>query len=299
MILSESEGNEFSMAEGSSFQQQQQFNNDCYSDLAYETRQLRNIDLNNNINQINCNQNLHPRQLNQQQTNQQFNDPNQLNLVQFVDQFNNNNFTNGSQLIANQSQQQNLVNNQQLFCTDQQTISKDINLPLNLGNLNNGQIKIKTENAIDLSNNLTATIQNSSTNLPSNLVNLSNSESLSNVNIPLITNSINLNSINLTNCDNEVNKFANNSTSNLPVNFNDLLLNDYQLNTNQHLNAESVSAQSESNKSSHQSNLDQSDKINSNNNELSPIDMENQERIKLERKRLRNRLAASKCRRKK
>ena len=32
---------------------------------------------------------------------------------------------------------------------------------------------------------------------------------------------------------------------------------------------------------------------------LSPIDMENQERIKLERKRLRNRVAASKCRRRK
>lgn len=32
---------------------------------------------------------------------------------------------------------------------------------------------------------------------------------------------------------------------------------------------------------------------------LSPIDMENQERIKLERKRQRNRIAASKCRRRK
>lgn len=295
-------GSEFVMADTPNIQ----YNEDCYTELTFDSRQLRNVDLND---QANCNIHLNSqsvnrhltnsdlnqqinqqinRQINQQinqqsnqQSNQQINQqsnqqsnhqsnaqfdnqhhPNHHNLV--MDQFNN--FTCNT-LIPNLSDHHGLTN-QQLFNPN----LSDQNKTSELTNLITGQIKIKKENAINLSND-------------------SSVNSINNINIPINCDSseqINQNAkVLLVNHSSTGNNLSN-PLPNLPINFNDLLLNDYQLNSNQ-LNQQNqlVNVQNDS-CSSKQTNLEQSNKINSN-NELSPIDMEDQERIKLERKRMRNR----------
>lgn len=291
---------------------------ECYPpDLPYEARQLRGGDPNNNhIGQPNRNQQQHQHSTGQssQQAGSQFNSQptSHLNLVQFVDQFNSNfNCNSLMPTLSNQPQSQNIANNnqQQLFCSNLADQCKETSLPNLIGpNLVNGQIKIKTENAIDLSSstnapaNLSSGLCNSSTTHLTSLPNLSNLSNSANMSIPLITNQINLNSIH---CEkgsqmnqkamlvqhNSANDSLPNSVpaahglpislaSNLPVNFNEFLLNDYPPGQ---LNLVNAQASNEPAKCQEQSN-----KINSN-NEMSPIDMEDQERIKLERKRMRNR----------
>ena len=314
MILGEGEGSEY-MADGPDGIQYS--NEECYGDLSYEPRQIRGADMNNNhIGQPNRNPSAHPHRTGQsgQPAGSQFagQPTSHLNLVQFVDQFSNFNCSSLMPMSNQQQQQQSqnvANNNQQLFCSNLGDPSKEAGLS-NLINQNHEQIKIKTENAIDLSNstnlptNHSSCPSNSSTNLTNNLPNLSNLSNSANMSIPLITNQINLNSIN---CDKGGQKamLVNHNAAgdglpnglpnahslpislanNLPVNFNEFLLNDYQ--SGQLNGLVNAQASNEPNKC-HPNSLEQSNKINSN-NELSPIDMEDQERIKLERKRMRNR----------
>lgn len=318
MILGESDGGDY-MTDGPD-NLQYGAGDECYSagDLSYEPRQLRGGDLNNNhIGQPNRNQqhqqnNPHQHSTGQSQAASQFNGQptSHLNLVQFVDQFNSNfNCNSLMPSLSNQPQQQsqNIANNNQMFCSSLADQCKEAGLS-NLIGPGGGPIKIKTENAIDLSNstnapaNLSSCLPNSSSTHLTSLPNLSTLSNTANMSIPLITNQISLNSIH---CEkgNQANQKAmlaiqQHSTndpngvpashglpislaSNLPVNFNEFLLNDYppgQLNLAQASNEPPKCPNS----------LEQSNKINSN-NELSPIDMEDQERIKLERKRMRNR----------
>lgn len=323
MILGEGEGSEY-MADASDGIQYG--NEECYGDLPYEPRQIRGGDPNNNhIGQPNRNQ---PNNQHQHSTVQFNNQPSShLNLVnQFVDQFSNFNCNSLMPSLSSQQQQQqqqqqqhsqNVANNsQQLFvsCSNLSQLDqcKEASLSNLINqNLSNGQIKIKTENAIDLSSstnlptNISSCASNSSSNL-TNLPNLSNLSNSANMSIPLITNPMNLNSINCDKANQKVMLVNHNASiaeglpsvslpnnahslpislaNNLPVNFNEFLLNDYQ---SGQLNLVNAQTANEPNKC-HPNSLEQSNKINSN-NELSPIDMEDQERIKLERKRMRNR----------
>lgn len=280
-------------------------------------------------NQHQSNQQSNQQQSNSQQFNQQqqANHLNLVQFVdQFSSNFSCNslvpNLSSNLSNLSNLSNQQQ-SNNAQLLCQQNGQQSKDLNSTSNLVNLGtSGQIKIKSENmldAIDLSNNTanlsTSNLSNlsNSSNLPNLSTNDLNSLNLANINhIPLIQSSINLNSINLANCDttdqnakcssmsgnhsssttattNNNNQLPVTLSTNLPVNFNELLLNDYQLNSNQlnqpnQLGCNLINVQA--NSKHLQSSLDSGNKMN---NEMSPIDMEDQEKIKLERKRMRNR----------